>query len=107
MKLHSHESEVEKLTSRLHRALAEKDRIESKLECSQSELGKSKAELDKAASDIGRIGSWETTNQKVQRLELENDRLRGEVERSQAGYAVSMKCQDKNLIIYRLFHKTG
>ena len=85
MKLHSFESEVDKLTSRLHRALAEKDRLESKLECSQSELGKSKAELDKAATDIGRIGNWETTNQKIQRLEIENERLRGELERSQVG----------------------
>lgn len=85
MKLHSFESEVDKLTTRLHRALAEKDRLESKLECSQSELGKSKAELDKAATDMGRIGNWETTNQKIQRLEIENDRLRGELERSQVG----------------------
>lgn len=83
MKLHSYESEVDKLTSRLHRALAEKDRLESKLENSQTELGKSKAELDKAASDIGRIGNWETTNQKIQRLEIENDRLRTELEKSQ------------------------
>lgn len=86
MKLHSFESEVDKLTSRLHRALAEKDRLESKLECSQSELGKSKVELDKAATDIGRIGNWDTNiNQKIQRLEIENDRLRGELERSQVG----------------------
>lgn len=32
LKLHSLESEVDKLTSRLHRALAEKDRLENKLE---------------------------------------------------------------------------
>lgn len=90
MKLHSFESEVDKLTSRLHRALAEKDRLESKLECSQSELGKSKAELDKAATDIGRIGNWETSNQKMQRLEIENDRLRGELERSQVGVSTNV-----------------
>lgn len=84
MKLHSFESEVDKLTTRLHRALAEKDRLESKLESSQRELGTSKAEYDKASADIGR-SSWETTNQKVQRLEIENDRLRGELERSQVG----------------------
>jgi chromosome segregation ATPase len=90
MKLHSYESEVDKLTSRLHRALAEKDRLESKLENSQTELGKSKVELEKAATDIGRIGSWENTNQKIQRLEVENERLRGELERSQVRLPVSI-----------------
>lgn len=91
MKLHSFESEVDKLTTRLHRALAEKDRLESKLECSQSELGKSKADFEKASVDIGRHGNWETTqtiNQKIQRLEIENDRLRGELERSQVGVRI-------------------
>ena len=89
MKIHSLESEVDKLTSRLHRALSEKDRLENKLESSQNELGKSKAELDKAATDIGRIGNWETTNQKIQRLEIENERLRKDLERSEVGYGVS------------------
>lgn len=83
LKLHSFESEVDKLTSRLHRALAEKDRLESKLECSQTELGRSKAELDKAATDIGRGGDWDSTRQRIQRLEIENERLRNDLERSQ------------------------
>lgn len=52
IKLRSQESEIEKLNTRLDRALNEKDRLESKLECSQSELGKSKAELDKATSEV-------------------------------------------------------
>lgn len=103
MKLHSFESEVDKLTSRLHRALAEKDRLESKLENSQTELGKSKVELEKAASDIGRIGNWETTNQKIQRLEIENDRLRNELERSQVGaYPVSKQIYFLSLTLHIL-----
>lgn len=53
MKIRSFESEVEKLNTRLDRALTEKDRLEAKLESSQSELGKSKAELDKATSEVG------------------------------------------------------
>lgn len=84
MKLHSLECEVEKLNNRLDRVLTEKDRLESKLECSQSELGKSKAELDKAANEVGRSsGDWEASKQRIARLELENERLRHELERSQ------------------------
>lgn len=84
MKLHSLESEVEKLNSRLDRVLTEKDRLESKLECSQSELGKSKAELDKATTEVGRgSGDWEASKQRIARLELENERLRHDLERSQ------------------------
>lgn len=40
MKMHTLSSENEKLSARLERALAEKDRLETKLETSQSELGK-------------------------------------------------------------------
>jgi golgin subfamily B member 1 len=93
MKLHSFESEVDKLTTRLHRALAEKDRLESKLECSQSELGKSKLDYEKSSMDIGRHGNWESSQaltQKLQRLEIENDRLRGELERSQVEFLVEI-----------------
>lgn len=105
MKLHSFESEVDKLTTRLHRALAEKDRLEVKLDSSMRELGSSKAELDKSM-DLGRHErSWERDghrdtrdsrdshrdkllNEKLQRLEIENDRLRAELERSQVGAVV-------------------
>lgn len=60
--------------------------MEAKLESSQSELGKSKAELDKAASEVGRSGAdWEAAKQRLARLELENERLRHDMERSQ-GY---------------------
>lgn len=84
LKLHSLESDMEKLNSRLDRVLVEKDRLESRLESSQSELGKSKAELDKASSDVGRsTGDWKATEQRLARLELENERLRHELERSQ------------------------
>lgn len=84
MKMHSLESDVEKLNSRLDRVLVEKDRIEAKLECSQSELGKSKAELDKATTEVGRgSGDWEASKQRIARIELENERLRHDLERSQ------------------------
>lgn len=74
---------VEKLGARLDRAQTEKDRLETKLESSQSELGKSKAELDKAASEVGRSGAdWEAAKQRLSRLELENERLRHEIEKS-------------------------
>lgn len=64
--------------------------MEAKLESSQSELGKSKAELDKAASEVGRSGAdWEAAKQRLTRLELENERLRHDVERSQSTYGRS------------------
>ena len=47
MRIHSFESEVDKLQVRLDKALTEKDKLEAKLEYSQSELGRSKAEIDK------------------------------------------------------------
>lgn len=68
----------------------EKDRLETRLECSQSELGKSKAELDKAASEVGHRGAdWEAAKQRLARLEMENDRLRHELERSQTTFGRS------------------
>lgn len=90
MKLHSFESEVDKLTSRLHRALAEKDRLETKLE--SGELSKSRSTLDRERErererdrdiDYRRNADWES---KIQRLEIENDRLRAELERSQVSW---------------------
>lgn len=90
MKLHSFESEVDKLTTRLHRALAEKDRLETKVE--SGELSKSRSTLDRdrerererdrerADLDYRRNVDWES---KIQRLEIENDKLRAELERSQ------------------------
>lgn len=68
----------------------EKDRLETRLECSQSELGKSKAELDKAASEVGHRGAdWEAAKQRLARLEMENDRLRHDLERSQTTFGRS------------------
>lgn len=96
MKLHSFESEVDKLTTRLHRALAEKDRLESRLE-SAGDLGKSRRGLDRDLErdyrDVrddrrGRDESYEL-NQKIQRLEIENERLRSELERSQVSFKKS------------------
>lgn len=95
MKLHSFESEVDKLTTRLHRALAEKDRLETRLE--SGDLGKSRSGLDRERErqreldrerDLydrdRRGGDYDSgLNQKIQRLEIENDRLRAELERSQ------------------------
>ncbi len=87
MKLHSFESEVDKLTSRLHRALAEKDRLESRLESGGGDYGKSARrgmdrDLDR---EYGRGDNWDSGNsQKIQRLELENDRLRSELDRLHA-----------------------
>lgn len=85
LKLHSLETDMEKLNARLDRVLVEKDRLESRLESSQSELGKSKAELDKATtSEVGRsTGDWKANEQRLARLELENERLRHDLERSQ------------------------
>ena len=40
MKIHTLESELEKLQMRLDKALTEKDKLEVKLEFSQTELGK-------------------------------------------------------------------
>lgn len=71
----------------MERAQAEKDRLEAKLESSQSELGKSKAELDKAASEVGRSGAdWEAAKQRLTRLELENERLRHDIEKSSSTF---------------------
>lgn len=89
LKLHSVESDMEKLNARLDRIHMEKERLESRLECSQSELGKSKAELDR---DVGRStrleGDWKANETKLTRLELENERLRHELERSQVSRRV-------------------
>lgn len=83
MKIHALNSEVEKLNARVERAQNDRDRLEAKLESSQSELGKSKAELDKAAVEVGRSGAdWEAARQRLARLELENERLKNEMERS-------------------------
>lgn len=88
MKLHSFESEVDKLTTRLHRALAEKDRLETRLESGGADFAKSSARrgLDRDLDrEFGRGDNWDPAmNQKVQRLELENDRLRSELDRLHA-----------------------
>ena len=77
MKLHSLESEVEKLGVRLDKAYSEKDKLEAKLENSQSELGKSKAELEKAHGDTSsRYSDYNDWRQKFTRAELEIERLR-------------------------------
>ena len=82
MKLHTLESEVEKLGVRLDRAQAEKDKLEAKLESSQSELGKSKAELDRVQGDAGKSSiEWESAKQRLSRYEMENERLRSENDR--------------------------
>lgn len=94
MKLHTLESEVEKLGVRLDRALAEKDKLEAKLESSQSELGKSKAELDRVLGDAGKSSlEWESIRQRLSRYEMEiervkaeNDRLRNDLDRSTSTY---------------------
>ncbi|KRJ98508.1 uncharacterized protein Dyak_GE19282, isoform H [Drosophila yakuba] len=84
IKLRAAESEVEKLQTRLERAVTERERLEIKLEASQSELGKSKAELEKATCEMGRSSAdWESTKQRIARLELENERLKHDLERSQ------------------------
>lgn len=84
MKLRAAESDVEKLQTRLERAVNERERLEIKLEASQSELGKSKAELEKATCEMGRSSAdWESTKQRIARLELENERLKHDLERSQ------------------------
>lgn len=96
MKLHSFESEVDKLTTRLHRALAEKDRLETKFE--SGELSKSRTTLDRDRErerererervdlDYRRNVDWES---KIQRLEIENDKLRAELERSQVSVSIN------------------
>lgn len=89
LKLHALECDIDKLNSRLDRVMTEKERLETRLESSQSELGKSKAELDKAASEVGRnCNEWETTKQRIARLELENERLRHDLERSQVMHTI-------------------
>lgn len=98
MKLHSFESEVDKLTSRLHRALAEKDRLETRLE-SGGDFNKSSTRrgLDRDFDrDFGRNENLDrevaTLNQKIQRLELENDRLRVELDRLHSDNKVKLFC---------------
>lgn len=77
MKLHSLESEVDKLQARLDKALTEKDKLEAKLEYSQAELGKSKAEIDKHDStSMGRYNEYSEWRQKYNKAEMEVDRLR-------------------------------
>lgn len=84
LKLRALEQDVDKLNSRLDRVMTEKERLETRLESSQSELGKSKAELDKAAREVGSsTNDWESNKQRMARLELENERLRHDLERSQ------------------------
>lgn len=84
LKLHALECDIDKLNSRLDRVMTEKERLETRLESSQSELGKSKAELDRASTEVGRsCGDWEASKQRLARLELENERLRHDLERSQ------------------------
>lgn len=100
LKLHSLECDIEKLNSRLDRIHVEKERLETRLESSQSELGKSKAEYDKVSGEVGRSTSdWEATKQRMTRLELENDRLRHELERSQVGINV---CSEPNSFSYSI-----
>lgn len=73
----------------MHRALAEKDRLEAKLESANlgggyHELGRSRSDIEKSGLDSGSRGSnWDISNQRLQRLEVENERLRCELERSQ------------------------
>lgn len=88
MKMHSFESEVDKLTTRLHRALADKDRLETRLESGGGDFGKSTARrgMDREFErDFGRTDNFERENaaltQKIQRMELDNDRLRAELDR--------------------------
>lgn len=77
MKMHSLESEVEKLQVRLDKAYAEKDKLEAKLEYSQSELGKSKAELDKIHGDSSsRYNDYNDWRQKLTKSDMEMERLR-------------------------------
>ena len=77
MKIHSLESEVDKLQVRLDKAMAEKDKLEAKLEYSQSELGKSKAELDKVHGDSSsRYTEYSDWRQKFNKAEMEVDHMR-------------------------------
>ena len=80
MKIHTLESEVEKLQVRFDKALAEKDKLEAKLEYSQSELGKSKAEIDNWQTRDGRgyndYDSRSEWRQQKNQLEVTLDKLR-------------------------------
>ena len=77
MKIHSLESEVDKLQVRQDKAMAEKDKLEAKLEYSQSELGKSKAELDKVHGDSSsRYTEYSDWRQKFNKAEMEVDHMR-------------------------------
>ena len=81
MKIHTLESEVEKIQVRFDKALAEKEKLETKLEFSQSELGKSKAEIDNWESTRdtgGRFGSYDRGDwrQKCTKLEIQIDQFR-------------------------------
>jgi predicted nuclease with TOPRIM domain len=107
MKLHSFESEVDKLTTRLHRALAEKDRLETRLE--SSDLNKSRSGLDRERErererdlyERDRRGAdHDGLNQKIQRLEIENDRLRAELERSQVSVVLVRTRWRLSLIVF-------
>lgn len=101
LKLHALECDIDKLNSRLDRTMTEKERLETRLESSQSELGKSKAELDKAATEVGRSCSdWESNKQRMARLELENERLRHELERSQVNYVIILSLSRFSLLLH-------
>lgn len=108
MKLHSFESEVDKLTTRLHRALAEKDRLETRLE-SGGEFGKpARRGLDRDRDmDFARQDNWDREStaltQKIQRLELENDRLRAELDRLHTDNKVSRKIKLHPLRVIEVF----
>lgn len=84
MKLHTFECEIDKLNTKMHRAMAEKDRLEAKLDTvGYHDIGRSRSDLEKSGLDSGARGSnWDISNQRVQRLEAENERLRVELERS-------------------------
>lgn len=109
LKLHALECDIDKLNSRLDRVMTEKERLETRLESSQSELGKSKAELDKAASEVGRCGGdWEANKQRLARLELENERLRHELERSQVKKKfLSLSHSSSNYLLLRTYTTFG
>lgn len=106
MKLRAAESDLEKLQTRLERAVNERERLEIKLEASQSELGKSKAELEKATCEMGRSSAdWESTKQRIARLELENERLKHDLERSQVLVHYHQFIGQLSNLHYIIYHK--